>query len=220
MSKKIDRALYGPSWTEVLLGAFLSVLLGGALAAAYLITKPVQTVRELPKEPVPGVVYHFEGSRDSSRGRTWQNKLQQLAVGRPITLIEDELNAAAAALQPPAAKKGAEEGKKPMFSAGLANFRIREGEMQVAVPLTLNSFDLGLSTLVQAQGVFERDGEAYVFAPSSLRIGSCQVERLPFVASFVRNRIREAFVAPDAVEAAWGRLSAVRLEGSQLHLTP
>ena len=36
-SKKLERALYGPSWTEVILGAVLSLALGGVLAAAVLI---------------------------------------------------------------------------------------------------------------------------------------------------------------------------------------
>lgn len=33
MTQRFDRAHYGPSWTEVILGALLSAVLGGVLAA-------------------------------------------------------------------------------------------------------------------------------------------------------------------------------------------
>ncbi|MES1166853.1 MAG: hypothetical protein ABUL68_02525, partial [Pseudomonadota bacterium] len=92
-SKKIDRALYGPSWAEVIIGAVLSFVLGVLLAATLLILKPVPTVRELPKEPVAGVVYYIEGSKDATKGKLWASKHQMLATGTSVTLSEDELNA-------------------------------------------------------------------------------------------------------------------------------
>ncbi|HRI81768.1 MAG TPA: hypothetical protein PLF88_04985 [Opitutaceae bacterium] len=222
MAKKIDRALYGPSMTEVVLGAFLSIILGILLAALYLVTKPVETARELPKEPVPGVVYFLEGSKDSNKGRFWNVKQQQLVSGRAVTLIEDELNAAAAGLKPPAPKKGEEatEAKKSALSVGTANFRVREGELQVGVPLTLNTFDLGLSAIVQARGVFEKRGDQHAFVPSTLLVGSCRVEKLPFVSSYVMGRVYSAFTVPEELGAALAKLSEVSLDGAQLRLTP
>jgi len=222
MASKIDRALYGPSMTEVILGAFLSLLLGGALAAVYLVTKPVQTVRELPKEPVPGVVYHFEGSRDSTKGRFWKAKQQQLMAGRSITLTEDELNTAAAGLKSPPPKKGADEAepKKEMLSAGPPNFRISEGVLQVAMPVTNNTYDLGLSALVQAQGTFVKSGDRHVFVPAALLVGSCRVEKLPFIADFVLGKIHAALDVPAELATVWGTLSEVKIDGAQLQLTP
>lgn len=223
MANKIDRALYGPSMTEVVLGAILSLLLGGALAAVYLITKPVQTVRELPREPVPGVVYYLEGSRDSSvRGRNWQSKQQQLLAGRPIALIEDELNTAIAGLRSAPPKKGAEEpeAKKEMLSAGTPNLRIHDGVLQVAVPVSLNTFDLGLSALVQARGTFEKSGDRHVFVPAALLVGSCRVEKLPFIADLVLGKIHAALNVPEDLATAWGKLAEVKIDGAQLQLTP
>jgi hypothetical protein len=222
MASKIDRALYGPSMTEVVLGAILSLIMGGALAAVYLITKPVETVRELPKEPVPGLVYHFEGSKDSNKGRFWKTKQQQLVAGRSVTLIEDELNAAAAGLKLPPPKAGADESepKKEMLSAGAPNFRVREGVLQVAMPVTLNTFDLGLGALVQAQGTFEKSGDRHVFVPDTLLVGSCRVEKIPFIAGLVLGKIHSALNVPEELAAAWGTLSEVKIDGAQLQLTP
>lgn len=88
MSKKIDRALYGPSWVEVILGAVLSLVLGGLLATVYLVIKPVQTVKEMPKEKdiVRGAIYYIEGSNDATKGKQWTRKRQQLAAGESVVL--------------------------------------------------------------------------------------------------------------------------------------
>jgi|SRR5882724_11967904 len=94
MSKKIDRALYGPSFLEVILGAVLSFVLGLVLAAVYLIAKPIALVREMPKEPVRGMVYYIEGSKDVTKGKVWVRKKKVLLGGGSVALTEDELNAA------------------------------------------------------------------------------------------------------------------------------
>ena len=43
-TKKVDRALHGPSWTEVILGAVLSIILGVVLGAALLVFTVVEVV--------------------------------------------------------------------------------------------------------------------------------------------------------------------------------
>ena len=210
--------------TEVVLGAILSFFLGGAFAAVYLITKPVETVREMPKEPVPGQIYYFEGSRDSNKGRFWKVKQEQLIAGRTVVLIEDELNAAVVGLKAPAPKKGDDEAepKKEMLSAGAPNIRIREGLLQVGLPvtLTLDAYNLNLGTLLQARGTFEKSGDRHVFVPDTLLVGSCRVEKLPFVAGFVLGKIHSALNVPEELAAAWGTLSEVKIDGAQLQLTP
>lgn len=207
--------------TEVVFGAFLSLILGGALAAVYLITKPVETTRELPKEPVPRLVYHLEGSKESSKGRFWKVKQDQLLASRSITLIEDELNTAVAGLKTPP-KKGAEEAqlKPESLSAGAPNFRIREGVLQVALPVTLNTYNLGLSALVQAKGTFQKSGDRHVFVPDILLVGSCRVEKIPYIAGLVLGKIHSALNVPDELATAWGTLSEVKIDGAQLQLTP
>ena len=91
MKSKLQRKIDGPGWVEVFFGAALSVLLGVVLAAVFLVSKPVTTVKELPKEPVPKMVYYIEGSRESSKIRGVDAKRKLLAQGGSVVLSEDEL---------------------------------------------------------------------------------------------------------------------------------
>lgn len=227
MSKKIDRALYGPSWFEVIFGAFLSVVIGVVLAAAYLVTKPVTTVKELPKEPVAGMVYFIEGSKDATKGRSWVAKRQQLVAGMSVQVTEEEINAAIAGVNAPAPKKpGAKteepapeaEAKPGHLAAGAPNFRIRDGEVQISVPVTVNTLELGLNLLVQARGGFEKQGDRFVFAPKTLLVGSCPVEKLPGVAGFALRQFLGAQAIPEDIAGAWAKLANVSVEGALLKL--
>ena len=224
MSKKIDRALYGPSWTEVIFGALLSILLGGVLAAAYLITKPVTTVKEIPKEPVAGMVYHIEGSKDGTKGRSWVAKRQQLVAGLSVMVSEEELNTAVTAAAPPVPKKAgakeepAAETKPGAFTPGAPNFRIRDQELQIAVPVTINTFDLGLNILVQARGDFEKQGEQFVFTPKSLLVGSCPVGKIPGMTNIIMHKFVGAHKVPEDIAGAWAKLASVSIDGAKLKL--
>ncbi len=197
-SKKIDRALYGPSWAEVIIGAALSLVLGVILAAAVLVLRPVQTVRELPKEPVRDAVYYIEGSKDSTKGRQWAAKHKLLNDGTSVALTEDELNAAfyvsappgktppppekakagakakapapAPAPEPPApAEVAANEG---LIVPGAPNFRIHDNLLQVGIPCTLNVYGFKLSVIVMATGGFGKGGDGVVFVPETFYLGS------------------------------------------------
>lgn len=243
MSKKIDRALYGPSWVEVFFGAILSIVLGVALAVAYLVAKPVAVVKELPaaEERDSGMIYLVEGSHDATKGRQWKAKHQQFMAGHSVVLNEDELNAAVLALTSPAPAKSAPakppaqgNGKKPEpakkadapaaealatdLAPGLPNFRIRDGEMQIAVPVTVNALTLTLDLQVQARGAFEKRGDHYVFAPSTLFIGSLPVDRIPVLAGFVLEKFYAGQTFPTDIVEVWGKLSQVSIEGPQLKL--
>ena len=46
------RALHGPGLIEIVLGVSLSLLAGVALAAAWLVIKPVETVKEIGRAHV------------------------------------------------------------------------------------------------------------------------------------------------------------------------
>jgi hypothetical protein len=46
---KVDRAIYGPGWGEVIFGALLSLVLGVVLGALLLVLKPVVIAKETPK---------------------------------------------------------------------------------------------------------------------------------------------------------------------------
>jgi hypothetical protein len=224
MNRKLERELNGPSATEVILGAALSLVLGAVLAAVYLVLKPVSTVKEMSKEPVAGVVYYLEGSRDSSKAREAMSKQKNLIQGGTIALNEDELNALAAAATVPAvaAKAGdkAPASAAPQsVAAGSPNFRIRGGVLQIGVPVNVNVAGLSQRVIVQARGGFAKHGDTFVFQPTEFYVGSCPLQNVPVAKAIVMKQVLGAVSMPQDLAAAWRKLSDVTVEGSTLTLT-
>jgi hypothetical protein len=223
MSKKIDRALYGPSWTEVTIGALLSVLIGLALCAVWLTSKPVETVREMPKEPVSGMVYHIEGSANATKGRQWESDRKMLIAGKSITLTEDELNTAVKTLTTDAAKvaianKTEEKPAVKMINPGTLNFRIQDSMLQIGAPVELNYYGIATKVQVVAQGTFERSGDKFAYAPTKFYVGSCPIVRLPVIGEKILDLILANAPIPAELIEAWGKLANVTIEGSELKL--
>lgn len=223
MSTKIDRAIHGPGWGEVILGVILSLGLGVALGAFVLIIKPTETVRAMPKEPAANVIYYLEGSRDSSRGREAAAKRQAFVAGQSVTLNEAELNvlAVAAAARAPAAaaapggeKAGADEG---WLKTEALNFRINEGALQVGVPATVSLFGISQKFIVQARGAFVRTGEGFSYEPDTFLVGSCPIQRLPLVAGIAKKMFFGRTI-PEDIATAWPKLAEVSIEGDALKL--
>lgn len=227
MSNKVDRALHGPGWGEVILGALLSLLLGGVLAAASLVAKPVAQVKELPKEEErkADVVYYVEGTRDSSKSRQALAKRKAFVEGQSVTVNEDEINAlvpaARAAASTPAAKKDDKAGADgpEMFAVGTANFRIRDGVIQIGAPVTLNAMGFSHRLIVQGRGGLEKRGDIFAFDPDEIYIGSCPVHRLPLIGGYVERKFLEAQTIPEDVATAWKNLADATVEGSEVKLT-
>lgn len=223
MSSKIDRAAHGPSWAEVIIGAVLSLVLGVVIGAALLIFKPVVSAKEMPKEPIPGAVYYVEGLRgDASRAKQALAKRKALMEGQSIKVTEDEVNSlvTAAAAPTPAAKPGEAEPAKPAetITAGTPNVRIREGVMQIGVPVTLNVFGLEHKLIAQARGGFVQQGDRFVYEPTQMYLGSCPVQRLPFLAGYIKAKALSSEQVPADIAAAWSRLTTVAIEGNALVL--
>ena len=109
---KLEKALYGPSATEVALGAVLGLLAGVLVACVYLVYKPVTQLKEMPAadKQQKSVVYYIPGSESNAKGKGWQAKQKQFIAGTSVSVVEDELNAwsaAAGAPAPAAPKPGA-----------------------------------------------------------------------------------------------------------------
>jgi hypothetical protein len=233
-TKQIDRALYGPSLFEVTLGAVLSILLGAALAALFLILKPVVVAPELPKEEerVAGAVYFLQGRTDATRGKQWQAKRQRLAEGTPgeVAFTEEELNAwlAADAPKPATAPKKAAPAPKPgakapepevpeeLVTAEPLNVRIRDGVFQVGLPASLNVVVTSLPVVVQARGGFEKSGESWSFRPSELYVGSLPLHRIPGVSEFAVRKFMRSGPFP---EDTWKSVADLKVEDKQLKIT-
>ncbi len=233
--KKLERALYGPSLFEVTLGAVLSVGLGVVGAVAYLVYKPVETVKALPKEEerVPGQIYFVEGSKETGKAKQWRTKRKQLAESTPgeIALIEDELNAWFAP-EAPAAPKPAKPGEPPAAAPEAPipdelvtwthpSFRIADNAVQVSCSATFNPLRmlmLDVPLVVQANGGFEKDGDEFVYAPKTFYVGSLPVHRIPGATSYLINRVRKSQAMPEQGLEAWKRVANVTVDGRVLKI--
>ncbi|HVZ63051.1 MAG TPA: hypothetical protein VG936_00575 [Lacunisphaera sp.] len=242
--KKLEKALYGPSVTEVALGAVLGLICGVLVACLYLVFKPVQQVKVLPKEPSRSVVYYIPGSESTAKSRTWQAKQKQLIAGTNVTVVEDELNAWAASLAvppapkaatpPPKGKDKAKPGEKPKEEApkddaakpppegfvipGTLNFKIVDNEVQVGLKCTLNWYGMTYDTTVLAMGTFVQSGDSFVFKPGKLYLGSCPLHLLPAIPGLLVSSITSKVKVPDDLRIALTKLKSVTVEKGAMTL--
>lgn len=227
--KKIDKALYGPSVTEVALGAVLGLILGVLVACVYLVSKPVSQVKALPKEPSRNVVYYITGSESSAKTRNWQAKQKLFLAGTSVSVVEDELNAwalsAVAAAPKPGAKPApadkAEEAKpaaEGLIIPYAPNFRVVEDKLQIGLKCTLNWFGVTFDTTALSTGSFTKSGDQVVFVPETLYLGSCPLHLLPALPGLLASQIIAREKVPDEIRTAWTKLTAVTIEGGAVKL--
>ena len=233
MSKqKLDRALYGPSWTEVIFGALLSFALGIALAIAFLALKPVSVVKEMPKEDkiVRNMAYFIQGSKDSAKGRGVDAKIKELTAGKSVTLTEDELNAlfggktptpapapkAPAKADPKAAAKAPEA--PAMTASSAPNFRIVDNQLQIGLPTTIDLLGLNQSLVVVATGSFSNSSGKVSYDITDFRVGSLPASRLPYIKVAVTKKILTAQNFPEELTSIWDKLASITIEGNALKL--
>ncbi len=232
--KKIEKALYGPSLTEVALGAVLGLTVGVLAACVYLVFKPVLLVKEMPKELARGTVYYLPGNESNAKNRAWSAKQKQFVAGTTVTLVEDELNAWAASAfvvaGPKAAPKAAPKpGAKPeeapaiplngVLNPGTPNFKIAGGKLQIGFKCILNWYGLTKEVMVVTTGDLVKSGDKFVYSARTIYLGSCPVHLLPVVAGPLMSALLDKKPAPDAINSAWAKLSDVTMDGSTLKLT-
>jgi hypothetical protein len=229
--KKVEKALYGPSTFEVALGAGLGLLAGVALACVYLVFKPVQAVKEAPKEPVKGVVYYRAGNLDSAKSRSWQAKLATFMQGGAVVANEEELNAWASSLHAAPAPAAAKPGEKAapaapatpaaseFLSASGLNFRLDGDRLHVAQKVLLNYYGVTKEVVFQASGTFARGGSGYVFAPTEVYFGSCPLHAVPGAVGVLTKALLAKQKVPDDFRTAWAKVAEIGVEGGLLKVT-
>jgi hypothetical protein len=225
MLKKVKKSQKGPSWFEVGLGAFLSVILGVALGAAYMIDKPVTKVASIPKDAPAGALYYIEGAKDLNlTGVT--DKRRSLVNGESLVVGEGELNAFLSSLRKPstpAAKPGDKAAPPPpadekMIDTTALNARIRDGKIQFGDTATVTLFGVSIPMIVQATGGFAKGSSGFEFDPDTIYVGGCPVQRLLIVRSWILKKLLFAQPVPDDVAAAWSKLIDVSIDGTKLRL--
>jgi hypothetical protein len=217
MNKKVQRALYGPGIVEVIFGAVLSLALGVVLAGLYLVFKPVSVVDKLPaadKREV-GMVYYVQGEKGSGQGGQLLRKQQLFLEGRSVVLNEYELNTWMASSN--TAPKKPADPKAP--AANELNFRISKDTLQIGLPYTVDLLGLSGAVIIQMQGTFAKEGDEFVYEPSTIYIGSLPAQRIPILLTLLKKKFYSAQELPDDLSAAWKKLANVSIEGSLLRLT-
>lgn len=236
--KKIEKALYGPSMTEVALGAVLGLVAGVLAAGIYLVFKPVSPVKEMPKDDkvVKGMIYFLPGNESNAKSKGWQAKQKQIMTtpNFSVDLVEDELNAWANTLSGPAPAptpppKGAKapaaapaDAPKPatdgIFNPGKPNFRIVDGKLQIGTKCVLNWYGMTYETMVITTGTFTKSGDAVVYSPSTLYLGSCPVHLLPAIAGPLMAHLISKEKVPDEIRTAWAKVGSATIENGMLKL--
>jgi hypothetical protein len=215
-------AFRGPGLLGIVLGAVFGVALGITLACAYLVLKPVQTVKELPKTPAPFTVYYIEGTKNSAQSHQWLQKKKVFIEGESGTLEfdENELNTWMAAAAPSAKPApGTPTAAQALLVPGTPNFRIRDGVLQIGMPCTLNALGVSTTIIAFARGGFVKKGDRLAFEPAVFYIGSCPLHRCASLAGMVLDRIVAMQPVPDDIVAAWRKLTDARVAGSTIELT-
>ncbi len=216
MDKQQQRALYGPGWTEVILGVGLSLLAGVIFGAVWLILKPVVIAKESSPTAAPGSVFYFAGATNATAARTWMRKKQILAEGQAgaFVLTEEELNAWAAD-----AMKSSAPDATDLIAPSQLNFRIADGLLQIATPASVNLLGLSLPVIIQARGVFQKQDDGFTFVPEEMYLGSLATHRIPGLAVRTLHYLAQIHPLPTDVTEGWKKLSAVAIDGRQLRLT-
>jgi hypothetical protein len=231
--KKLEKALYGPSTTEVALGAILGLAAGLLVACVYLVFKPVLQVKEMPKDKdvVRGAVYYLPGSDNGTKGKGYVAKQKALVSGSAVELNEDELNAWSTATfgappkpAPAAAAKGpggdaANPGYDGIFNPGTPNFKIAHNNLQIGVKCVLNWYGLTHEVTMLTVGSFAHEGDDVVFVPQQVFLGSCPLHLIPKVAPPLMAHILSKKKVPDEIKSAWAKVNDATIEGNTLKLT-
>jgi len=248
-NSKLERALYGPTIYEITFGLLLSVTIGAALAIVFLLFKPAEVVKALPKqdERVHGLTYYVPGSDDHAKAKLWMRKRQMLVEGTPgeIAFTEDDLNvwflssttagqqatekaakAAAEAAAKPPAKPGApaepavaQQQPEELITPSVINFRIQDGVVQLGLPTTINTIGYMFPVVAQARGGFEKQGDMYVFVPDEVMIGSLPLHRFPHAVEYLTQRVMASHALPEELLTAWKKVKTVVVDGKTLKLT-
>jgi len=216
----------GPTWTEVVLGALLSVALGIAMGAIYLAAKPVKKPGEVPKDTPQGNVSYTEGVRGYYTASEVESKRKAWVAGGTVTLDEAELNGLfSGPVKPPPAPLPANTLVQPPpppppkdFDKSPVNVRISEGKIQFATVYTINEYGFNGSVVVQARGAFAKEGAVFVFVPDVFYVGCCPLQRIPYVREWLLNKLLFTDPVPDDIATTWPKLVDVAVEGSKLRL--
>ncbi len=223
------------------------MVLGAVLAATILVLKPVEILKEPPKDKALDAtkIYYFEGRKEYTAGQRWRFKRDSLVLQEnSVRVNEDELNtwvesvypklpiesksAKAKAKTPAKAAPGKatqpkkEEAPQPFIQTGSPNFRLTSDSLRIGVVYYVDVFGYAsFEVVAQCDGTFETpkdDTEPIYFKPSTFYIGSLPVHKLLMLKGLVLDQVFKTFEFPSDVAEAWTKLSEAKVENRELVL--
>ncbi len=181
-----------PGVTSVCIGAVLSLLVGGLLAAVHLISLPVEVLKTAPKEaPEKEARIFIAGQSGASAGRSWQAKRDALAAGAPgrQAFSEAELNAwSSATFEAAKLKQDDAADKMVLVTGGIPDFRIDGNSLQLGMVNKVHLPGSEVPLVLQARGGFVRTNAGWTFAPTEARLGALPLHKIPALLSLVAER--------------------------------
>jgi len=112
-----------------------------------------------------------------------------------------------------------EQAPTDLITPSVINFRIRDGVVQVGLPTTITALGYTFPVVAQTRGVFEKQGDMYVFVPETVMIGSLPLHRFPHATEYMMERATASEALPPELMAAWKKVKNVVVDGNAIKLT-
>jgi len=112
-----------------------------------------------------------------------------------------------------------EQPPTDLITPSVINFRIRDGVVQVGLPTTITTLGYTFPVVAQTRGTIEKQGDAFVFVPETVLIGSLPLHRFPNAVEYMKQRVMSSASLPPELVAAWKKAKNVTVDGKTIKLT-
>jgi hypothetical protein len=112
-----------------------------------------------------------------------------------------------------------EQPPSDLITPSVLNFRIRDGAVQIGLPTTISALGYTFPVVAQARGTIEKQGDAFVFVPETVIIGSLPLHRFPNAVEYMMRRAAASESMPPELTAAWKKVRNVVVDGKAIKLT-
>lgn len=216
MAIKLDNPK--PGLFGIVFGVGLSVALGGLLAVAHLIFRPVEIVRSIPKEPTAGVRYVIEGAAGSSASARWKVKVRRLVDKIPgdYTFSAAEINAWADGTFDKAEVPKGETPPSFALLAGVPNFNLAGGQLHITTSNDLLLFGGASKLVIETSGTFKQEAEGWHFEPAEFYFGGLPAHKLLPLAAVLYDRFSKAQAAPADASSVLRNASSITITDAAL----
>ncbi len=215
--KKDPKLPKSPGMGEVVFGAVLSLTLGALLAATHLAAAPVEKVREMPEEPEEGKVYVVEGAANPLQATHLTRKKELVLEARKgdYAFSEDELNI----WTREAIKMGVPEGELFSIRAGVPNFRVQNGSVQILTENELHLLGSQRPLVLWLTGSVSKGGSGATFDAREINLGRLPVHRLPAkLQALVLKRFYAENLLPEDIAAALSKSASVKATENRIEV--